>query len=329
MDALFAALAASRIPSLVGDLERPDTPILRVNEALRELTGYAEAELLGRELSILLDRQGDPANVVLLHEAIANRAAAELELEHVRKDGTRFRGALYVTPVGRRGGEPSYLLCSVFDLTRRVAAAPPSAEATKFAELNDLARSVGHQFNNLLTIVRSNLEPLMLAPADARTRKRLERIASGIDRITELAQGFVATVRRPPAGAPAPPVQSRLPRARHGEVVLLVEPDETLRLQAGSMLRGLGYQIEALDAAEAALRRLSVTPSVHLLLVDAQARCEDGAIIAERVRSMSGDLPILQSSPSPAQRSGVVAKPFQLLALARAVREAIDGRNSA
>lgn len=314
---LFAAIAASRVPSLLTDPDQPGNPIVHANRAFRDLTGYAEDDLLGRDFASLLPEGGsNSAAIAGLRAAIDRRTAVELELEIGRKNGSRFTGALFASPVHGPDGGLRHFFCSLFDIAGR-AAAPPETGDAKSSDLRDLARSVGHEFNNLLTIIRTNLEPLRQASMDAQTERRLDRVALGVDRATELVRGFVAKVR-----GGAPPAAPGLPRAREGETILVVEPDAMLGQQAASMLRGLGYRVEAVGSAKAALRWLSGAGRVDLML----ARNDDEVALAKRAHAVVKGLRILYSTEATApQRSDTVVRPFQLLALARAVRVAIDG----
>lgn len=306
-DLLLAAMEGSRVPSLLTDPDQVGNPVVHASPAFGELTGYAEDELLGRDFATLLQGVGDSEALARLDAAIAGRAAIELEIEVRRKDGTRLPVALFLSPVHGADGHLRYFFCALFDIASRA----------KLRELHAMARSVGHEFNNLLTIIRTNLDPLRQVATDAQTEKRLDRVALGVDRATALVRTFLAKVR-----GGAPPVTSALPRARGGETILLVEPDEVLCQQAGSMLRGLGYQVEAVVDADAALHWLGGAGRVDLML----ARSEDGLALAKPARAIVKDLRILYSTESPApQRDDSVARPFQLIALGRAIRVAIDG----
>ena len=198
------------------------------------------------------------------------------------------------------------------------------------AELAAEARRVGHEVNNLLTVIRGSLDPLRTAPADPLTARRLERIAVAVDGLAEEVGGFIATLRQAaqPAANPAP--ERRRLQAQAAETILLIEPDETYRAQGSAMLRGLGYRIEAVADAEAALRRLSGADPVDLMLVDRQVRCADGVTLAERIGQAGRGLRVLLSVEGRMlQGADAVAKPFQLLALASAVRAAIAGGSRA
>lgn len=323
-DLLLAAVAASRAPTLLVGAAGADFPILDVNSAFAELAGYAVDLLRGRDLSAFELLECDAATLARLREACDAGSAVELDLRLARPDGRRLRVALSAAPLRDRAGRVHYLLCSI-------AASPAPADAAEAArpspgELALEARRVGHEFNNMLTVIRGSLDPLRAAPSDALTARRLERIAAVVDGVTDLVRGLIGAVRRagdPGAGAPE---QRALPRARGAETILLVEPDPIFRAQAAAMLRGLGYRIEAAADAEAALRWLSGAERVDLMLVDQQVECPDSIPVAARVRETRPELPILFSADAPTpQGRGLIAKPFQLLALARAVRAAIDG----
>jgi PAS domain S-box-containing protein len=316
---LFAAIAGSRLPSLLSDPSQAGNPVVHANRALADFTGYSAEELLGRDFAALLQGAGNAGALARLEAAIAGPTAIELELEIRRKNGTGVACALFASPVQGADGRLRYFFCTLLDVARR-GAQSTEVGREKLGDLNELARSVGHEFNNLLTIIRTNLEPLQQDAADPLTEKRLGRVALGVDRATELVRTFVAKVRggEPPArpGSPA------LPRARGGETILVVEPDEVLGTQAGSMLRGLGYQVQTVADAKAALRWLSGAARVDVML----ARSEDALALAKRARATAKGLPILYSTESTAPQSGdTVGRPFQIVALARAIRAAIDG----
>lgn len=318
---LLSAIAASRTPILLIEPDQPGNPIVHVNGAFSDLTGYAAEEVLGREVAMLHGPTADTAACALLRAAIDGRRPATLELETCCKDGSRFASTLFLSPVHHPDGRLHYFLCSLLTVAKQ-AVAPRRAEPPGLTELRELARSVGHEFNNLLTIIRSNLEPLRLDAEDARTVKRLDRIALAVDRGAELVRTFAAKARGDaPRETTDPSPQSKLPRAREGETVLLVEPDDMLGLQAASMLRSLGYQVEAAVDGKAALQWLRGATRIDLML----ARQEDGTVLMEQAHVIMSGLPVLFSAePSSPPPAGTVARPFQLVALARAVRAAID-----
>ena len=82
-----------------------DTPILATNRTLRRLTGYAAAELHGRNPRLLQGPDTDAATVARLREAIAIWSPVTVVLTNHRADGTPYRSRLALQPLADRTGE--------------------------------------------------------------------------------------------------------------------------------------------------------------------------------------------------------------------------------
>ena len=80
-------------------LSDADRRIIYANPAFTRLTGYAAAEVLGRNCALLQGPETDPATVARMRAALQAGAAFDGELVNYRKDGTRFRNHLSLTPV--------------------------------------------------------------------------------------------------------------------------------------------------------------------------------------------------------------------------------------
>jgi PAS domain S-box-containing protein len=325
-DPFSSAIEASGVPMLIVDPNRPGYPIVHANRAFAELSGYTVEELAGRSYRLLGGPETDPATTADVDQALERRAAIDVELLNYRKDGSPFWTAVFVSPVRRPGGSVSHGVFQCFDVTRRREAEQALARLRGPEGLEALARATAHGFNNALTVIRANVEPLQHAAADPRTVTRLERISEAADRAAALVRTMSAFLRGLRQGSAATQrTDEALPRARAGETVLLVEPDADLCLQAASMLRGLGYQVEAVAAADAALDVIAGGPPPDLLLSEMAAQCDDGTRLVDRARAITPGLRVLHSTTSATSpHDGAVGKPFNLIALARAVREAID-----
>jgi len=82
-----------------------DTPILATNRTLRRLTGYAAAELHGRNPRLLQGPATDAAAVARLREAIAIWSPVTVVLTNHRADGSPYRSRLALQPLADRTGE--------------------------------------------------------------------------------------------------------------------------------------------------------------------------------------------------------------------------------
>src|SRR5919112_4992748 len=85
------AVRLTRMPMLVTDATLPGNPIIFVNRAFTELSGYAEEELLGQDPHFMNGADTDPASIRQYEAAIDDGRDETLELLQYRKDGTPFR----------------------------------------------------------------------------------------------------------------------------------------------------------------------------------------------------------------------------------------------
>lgn len=120
-----------------------------------------------------------------------------------------------------------------------------------------------------------------------------------------------------------------------GEKILIVEDDNDIRNLVATMLSSLGYAIAQASCSDEALKLLE-GPGVDLVLTDIVLSTGlNGRELAQEIQRRSGPTRILymsgyseNSGPNdalPALESQLLRKPFRKDALARAVRQALDG----
>jgi CheY-like chemotaxis protein len=127
-----------------------------------------------------------------------------------------------------------------------------------------------------------------------------------------------------------------MPRARAGEVILLVEDTGALRRLVARQLEDLGYVVRAVADGPSALAALPELPRLDLLLTDVvMPGGMSGVEIAEAVRARRPGVEVLfmsgfaegtiEATSHGALRGRLLNKPFRHPELARRVRAAIDG----
>jgi PAS domain S-box-containing protein len=91
--------------SVITDPRQPDNPIVFVTPAFERRTGYARAELLGRNCRILQGEGTDPQEVARLRDAVWAMRPATASLLNYRRDGRPFLNTFSIRPCFGPGGE--------------------------------------------------------------------------------------------------------------------------------------------------------------------------------------------------------------------------------
>ncbi|MDR7037277.1 MULTISPECIES: HWE histidine kinase domain-containing protein [Methylobacterium] len=116
-DPFVAAVRATRMPMIITDPNKPDNPIVFVNDAFSKLTGYARAEILGNNCRFLQGPETDHRDVARIRDAIERRVPIEIELLNHKKSGEVFWNRLLISPVFDDDGALTYFFASQFDVT--------------------------------------------------------------------------------------------------------------------------------------------------------------------------------------------------------------------
>ena len=116
-DPFAMAVRCTHMPVAISDPRRADNPIVFVNEAFCRMSGYAAAEIVGRNCRFLQGPDTDPAAIDRVRRAVAEGRPVEVDLRNYRKNGQGFWNRLVVAPVRDRLGEVAYFVASQVDVT--------------------------------------------------------------------------------------------------------------------------------------------------------------------------------------------------------------------
>lgn len=108
---LFGLLTPFRDSSMalsISDATQPDLPLISVNDAFCELTGYPENEVIGRNCRLLQGPGTDRNATAALRRQLAAGEPARALLLNYRRNGTTFMNDLVITPVRDASGTLRY-----------------------------------------------------------------------------------------------------------------------------------------------------------------------------------------------------------------------------
>ncbi|WP_424926841.1 PAS domain-containing protein [Amaricoccus tamworthensis] len=117
--AMGEAVRHARIPLCISDPNAADNPIVFVNDAFLDLTGYEEAEVIGRNCRFLQGPETTSQSVDAVRRAIEERRVDTVEINNYRKDGSSFVNALQIGPILDDDGTLVYFFGSQLDVTER------------------------------------------------------------------------------------------------------------------------------------------------------------------------------------------------------------------
>jgi len=95
-------------------------PILWVNPAMEEITGYSSGEMLGRNARFLGGPNTDPAAAASIRETLETQRTLRVTLLNYRRDGSPFWNELHLSPLHQGEGAATAWIGTVSNVTRHI-----------------------------------------------------------------------------------------------------------------------------------------------------------------------------------------------------------------
>lgn len=255
------AIAATPNGVIITDATQPDNPVIYVNPAFEEITGYSAEETLGRNCRFLQGEDRDQPGLQEIRDAVREGRSCTAMLRNIRKDGTPFWSELSIAPVRDEAGELTHFVGIQLDVTSRKRVQDDLVErneelkaardelAKRNAELREATRAkdrfmatMSHEMRTPLNAVLGYVELLNLGVAGELTdeqRAQLARISASGRALLDLINDVLDFTR---AEAGRLSIEARPLNAR----AVLEEAIELVRVQA----EGKGISIEVVQPAE-------------------------------------------------------------------------------
>jgi PAS domain S-box-containing protein len=197
----FTAVENTPVPTLVTDPHQTDNPIIFVNKAFLDTTGYDADDLIGHNCRLMQGPETDPAAIREIHQALAGQRPITIEILNYRKNGSSFWNTLSVSPVFDHAGQIVYFLGSQNDITRHRDTEDALRQAQKMEAIGQLTGGIAHDFNNLLQIISGYLDVLdsgLNKPVlDVEKQRRgLTNMRAATDRAAALTQQLLTFARK-------------------------------------------------------------------------------------------------------------------------------------
>jgi PAS domain S-box-containing protein len=200
---LRAAVESSPSGLLMTDA---DGNIVLINREIERLSGYAQDELLGKSVDMLVPKRSRAAHPRFRESFQAQPEARSMgagrELYALRKDGSEVPVEIGLSPLST--GQGLFVIASVVDITARKEAESEHQrmqerlrEGQKLEALGTLAGGVAHDFNNVLAAIIGFAELAREACKDRpQVQSDLEELLRNAGRGKELIQRILRFSRR-------------------------------------------------------------------------------------------------------------------------------------
>ncbi len=158
-----------------------------VNQGFETMTGYDRSEMLGKTTADFLHGPlTDPNTLEQIRNGINNHRPVNCDLVHYHKDGEHYWINVVVTPIVQNGNLEGYIGIQT-NINDRKKADSYIAQAQHMEAIGQLVGGVAHDFNNILGILRGNLELLELK-LDQYENKHLSKAFHACSRATSLTK---------------------------------------------------------------------------------------------------------------------------------------------
>jgi PAS domain S-box-containing protein len=178
------------------------------NTGAERIKGYRADEIVGQHFSRFYteeDRQGGaPAQAL---EIAAREGRYEAEAWRVRKDGSRFWASVVIDAMRDPAGKVIGFAKVTRDITERRERQEELermrlslAQSQKMEALGQLTGGISHDFNNMLTVIRTAIDTLRrrLDAGDRDVGHYIDAVGRNADRAASLTQRLLAFARRQP-----------------------------------------------------------------------------------------------------------------------------------
>jgi two-component system cell cycle sensor histidine kinase/response regulator CckA len=179
-------------------LVSPEGRWLRVNEALCNIVGYSEEELLERTFQDITHPDDLEADLAYVRRLLDDEIRYyEMEKRYLHRDGRLVWVLLSVSLVRDAKGAPLHFISQIQDVTGRRHLEEALRQSQKMEAVGRLAGGIAHDFNNLLTAISGYSELILERHSpDDRDSKNAEQIRRSAERAAQLTAQLLAFSRR-------------------------------------------------------------------------------------------------------------------------------------
>ncbi|WP_247010154.1 PAS domain S-box protein [Halorientalis litorea] len=173
------AIEETPVGITITDPSRDHNPMIYVNDAFSEMTGYSRSYAVGRNCRFLQGEDTDPERVGRIRAAIDAEEPISIELRNYRKNGTEFWNHLEIAPVRDATGTVINWVGFQQEVTER---------KERLRQLGVLDRTLRHTLRNDMNVIRGHAESIQSHASTA--------VAESAEQIIEASNDLLAMAEK-------------------------------------------------------------------------------------------------------------------------------------
>jgi len=122
VELLKQSVIAASCGYVITDCGQKNSPVVFVNPAFQEITGYQAKEVLGRNCRFLLGKDREQESLEQIREAVKSGRRCTAVVRNYRKDGSLFYNELSISPIRDRSGKVTHFIWLQRDVTALIEA---------------------------------------------------------------------------------------------------------------------------------------------------------------------------------------------------------------
>ncbi|MGR3542560.1 MAG: PAS domain-containing protein [Hasllibacter sp.] len=236
----LSALTRAPFSLVLTDASQEDNPIVYVNGAFSEVTGYGANSALGRNCRFLQGEQTDPEVVAELRKAIEEGREVTVELVNYRADGSPFRNRLMIAPLtgddeGATNGRPRFFLG-----VQMARGMHEKSDRDRAKALDRALSEVQHRVKNHLSMIVSMIR--LQARQDA-AQGEGDRSYDALSRRIEALQLLYEEITKADAEAQDEPVDLGAYLSRVAAAISRIDGRPGVRCDVTTVRASVGFQV--------------------------------------------------------------------------------------
>ncbi|MFC3093369.1 PAS domain S-box protein [Alteromonas sediminis] len=166
-----------------------------VNQAFTKITGYSIDDVAGMNLArVLHGDKTDQNTVEKIRNGLAKDENIDVEIINYHKSGKPYWNNLIISPLVENG-ETTHYIGFQNDITEKKTREEELLNAQKVSLAGQMAASICHDFNNILSILGASVELISLKDKEGQYAKLLSKASNAVNRGQSITQKLLKTTK--------------------------------------------------------------------------------------------------------------------------------------